>query len=151
MKKIVENNVLRKIIIIPVIVFILLTFAMPTVSRADGDDTTQRNFVDWIINIITSIPIWLCDVANQIIKAGVTLDASKLIDGTVFTGEDEIKEWIEEGNGHEDSLNTREVSMGKDIDQYAVLKLSISPAEIFANKIALLDANYFSTNNQKLQ
>lgn len=149
MKKIVENNVLRKIIIIPVIVFILLTFAMPTVSRADGDDTTQRNFVDWIINIITSIPIWLCDVANQIIKAGVTLDASKLIDGTVFTGEDEIKEWIEEGNGHEDSLNTREVSMGKDIDQYAVLKLSISPAEIFANKIALLDANYFSTNQSE--
>lgn len=68
MKKIVENNVLRKIIIIPVIVFILLTFAMPTVSRADDEDTTQRGLMDWIINIVTSIPIWLCDVVNQIIK-----------------------------------------------------------------------------------
>ena len=55
MKKIVENNVLRKIIIIPVIVFILLTFAMPTVSRADDDDTTERGLMDWIINIVIVI------------------------------------------------------------------------------------------------
>lgn len=156
MKKIVENNVLRKIIIIPVIVFILLTFAMPTVSRADGDDTTQRNFVDWIINIITSIPIWLCDVVNQIIKMGVQIDpgdgllgnALKAFDGTVYRkgNENDLVQWLGE-NPTIGSLPDATVKLDKDIDGYSILKLSISPGEIFANKLALLDADYFSTDS----
>ena len=156
MKKIVENNVLRKIIIIPVIVFILLTFAMPTVSRADDDDTTQRGLMDWIINIVTSIPIWLCDVVNQIIKMGVQIDpgdgvvgnALKAFDGTVYRkgNEDDLVQWLGE-NPTIGSLPDATVKLDKDIDGYSILKLSISPGEIFANKLALLDADYFSTDS----
>lgn len=156
MKKIVENNVLRKIIIIPVIVFILLTFAMPTVSRADDDDTTERGFMDWIINIVTSIPIWLCDVANQIIKMGVQIDpvdgllgnALKAFDGTVYRkgNENDLVQWLGE-NPTIGSLPDATVKLDKDIDGYSILKLSISPGEIFANKLALLDADYFSTDS----
>ena len=156
MKKIVENNVLRKIIIIPVIVFILLTFAMPTVSRADDDDTTERGLMDWIINIVTSIPIWLCDVANQIIKMGVQIDpvdgllgnALKAFDGTVYRkgNEDDLAQWLGE-NPTIGSLPDATVKLDKDIDGYSILKLSISPGEIFANKLALLDADYFSTDS----
>ena len=170
MKKIVENNVLRKIIIIPVIVFILLTFAMPTVSRADDDDTTamptvsraddddttQRSLIDWIINIVTSIPIWLCDVANQIIKMGVQIDpvdgllgnALKAFDGTVYRkgNENDLVQWLGK-NPTIGSLPDATVKLDKDIDGYSILKLSISPGEIFANKLALLDADYFSTDS----
>lgn len=156
MKKIVENNVLRKIIIIPVIVFILLTFAMPTVSRADDDDTTERGLMDWIINIVTSIPIWLCDVANQIIKMGVQIDpvdgvvgnALKAFDGTVYRkgNEDDLAQWLGK-NPTIGSLPDATVKLDKDIDGYSILKLSISPGEIFANKLALLDADYFSTDS----
>lgn len=156
MKKIVENNVLRKIIIIPVIVFILLTFAMPTVSRADDDDTTERGLMDWIINIVTSIPIWLCDVANQIIKMGVQIDpvdgllgnALKAFDGTVYRkgNENDLVQWLGK-NPTIDSLPDATVKLDKDIDGYSILKLSISPGEIFANKLALLDADYFSTDS----
>ena len=156
MKKIVENNVLRKIIIIPVIVFILLTFAMPTVSRADDDDTTERGLMDWIINIVTSIPIWLCDVVNQIIKMGVQIDpgdgllgnALKAFDGTVYRkgNENDLVQWLGE-NPTIGSLPDATVKLDKDIDGYSILKLSISPGEIFANKLALLDADYFSTDS----
>lgn len=149
MKKIVENNVLRKIIIIPVIVFILLTFAMPTVSRAD-DGNWGTSLLGWVLDLLTSLPIFLTDGINAILNSFADQNLDFFI---VMNDYGEIIDWINEGNGAENGLPEKKVVASKEIGNklvsdeknYAILKAAITPVEIFSNKVALLDANYFNS------
>lgn len=148
------KSIKQKIIISLLTVMLVFTFIMPTYSQAD--------FGGALLEPICDLLKAIGDVANNLIGKTVGTGDS-LIDSAIRTGtprEAAINELNAEytGNGQligkdikivsraEEKNNTSEAFIRKN-DDIIIPSIKVTPVEIFAGRVAFLDADFFGDNN----
>lgn len=156
-----NNNKIKQKIIIPIIILLLFNFIMPNYSQASLGGV--------LMSPICGLIAVLGDAGNRLVymtlgkkyEGGAVSDALDTAQAFLGLGEDEV--YVTEAWGTNDrqafidnnenlkydaTLSTQ-VTLNKDGEiqgDYGVPNIRITPAEIFSNRVSMLNANYFSSD-----
>lgn len=144
MKQKMAYKVKQKIIV-PIIVLLIFNFVMPNYSMA--------SVWGFLVSPVTYVFSLVGDILNDLIYVSLNNGKGDGIfppsdDEAYVEGDSNIGSFLERnGSGiieSESDIPVRSMSTDDIQGDYGVPNIKVTPAEIFSNKIAMLDANYFN-------
>lgn len=142
-------NKMKKVTVISILFLLIVNFIMPNYSRAAGIE-------DYLLSPIASLMTIVGDSINNLIYMSIAQTDIGLTDlipsGTnrsYIEGNTNIGKFLKENGSsapEDDNVPNVIIYTGDLSGDYGVPNIRISPAEIFSNKIAMLNANYFDVD-----
>ncbi len=148
MKKLVENNFIRKTVL-ALCIIVLIAFTIPQGVFASDDWDVFGTLLKEIVKLVAALGDIAMGVLNRYML-GTDSFSSIMLDTSDENLEEDSGSWLttdlDTSNAitfQSDEINASFLGLG---DDYEVPNILLSPESIFANNIAILDVNFLNPN-----
>lgn len=151
MKKVTNNNIVRKIAI-TILIVLSFNFITPTFSRADFGGVLLGPVVDLVAGLGDSLMALLqVFMDGEVVNVDLGIGSkSFMLDGKDEKLQDKLKEYKIDVTEDKDKENAKEIKESE-LDQgwfgwgsYSIPVIKYSPEKIFSNEVPSLDANFIN-------